>query len=60
MTERFAVLKESELEKTVGGDWDWGSFTSGFSWSLGFGCFVSANPFLCGGALIAGGMSYYL
>ena len=59
VTERFAVLEESELEETVGGDWSWGSFASGLSWSLGLGCFVSANPVLCGGALITSGISYY-
>lgn len=58
-TEELRPLTGKELETALGGDWSWGDFASGVSWSLGLGCLAFGNPVLCGGALLVTGISYY-
>ena len=60
MTIKVQALSEAELLATSGGDWDWGDFVDGVTWTLAAGCYFTVNPGLCGGALISGGIGLYL
>ena len=60
MTIKVQALSAAELLATSGGDWDWGDFVDGVTWTLAGGCFFTANPGLCAGALISHGIGLYL
>jgi hypothetical protein len=51
------TLTETELRSTGGGSFQ--DFYTGFNYALTVGCFISANPFVCGGALITQGFGLY-
>jgi hypothetical protein len=52
------TLTEAELRSTGGGTWE--DFYGGFNYALTVGCFLSANPFICGGALVTHGIGLYV
>lgn len=57
MTDHIQQLAPRHLQSTWGGDWE--DFFTGFTYSLTIGCFVSANPVVCGGALVTQGVTLF-
>ena len=57
MTEHIQLLNQTQLESINGGSWE--DFHSGFTYALTVGCFLSANPLICGGALVSHGFGLY-
>jgi hypothetical protein len=57
MTEHIQRLTETELQSACGGSWE--DFHSGFTYALTVGCFLSANPFVCGASVVSVGFGLY-
>jgi hypothetical protein len=59
MKQHIESLSTAEIADVVGGDWDWGDFWAGATWTLGAGCYVTGHPALCFGSMLTGGLFMY-